>query len=824
MAITVTDAFKAAWLNRTWKGWRRTVRIKRNYWTGAAYAREASWQTLRQDAVKRVEAFPQTLDSEFEAIFQISEFAVVVASPNGEFLKSTAIPSFWAADAVAESGYEPPRSELEIDFTLVLQDDTEETATLFSGIITDDPEQTSDGLHAVLQVASNARLIADSDAEQVSDPVTLEDCIPPTGDGTNPDFTSTSSGVARVSDLQVDASSLVQGRDNDWTVDNVGEDVPAAFTVRTTPAPGVGKTVKWSGRKWKQNISVDDFVTAVLDNAAFPAGKRELTPVIFPGGLSGFKRETDQADWEAGSLTNIDTTSVPGSILKDYTFDDFSDGDHSADPTWTVDAGSPSAASNRLVLTLNEYIHVTLGAQPFALQFTHQFAIGGGSGNDSAVIEFGLVTPGNFGVANSGYRLLLDRASGTAYLQRHDGVFTFVTLASASYGGGDTLYTFKVVRDGSGAMSIYVDGTLIMSATDNTYAAGTYLQLGHIGSIGTSSFDDFKVDDGAAAVRVSPEFDLLNPPTAWGTLDYTETLNGGTVLYETAVASASGGPYDAWVAIDPTSKVIQSALKQYLKVRITITPVANTLQSPEVADWRANFSTDSIFITVANLEGLDAESGGGWAAIERYVGPTGYAIGMRGNGNFFLRPRDVLGAPVATLTQDNCLKKLLSFDPGSKRVRNVGRVRYAGYLNEYDGAAAGEAAPTSEQLFGRKAKEVNYDRVLYANDVNIGEAQAVQIYTENYRRRRRWSFQCYLVPWLELLDRVTITFLRDPMAADPYAGDALWDNQPGYRLPVAGTPLNPLFVKDQLCRVLAWTPDVDRLDECVLSVEEIFDD
>ncbi len=78
MAITVTQAFKDAWLNKTWKAWRREVRIKRRYWNGAAFTHEASWQTLRQDEVKHVPGIPQEVDSEFQAIFQISEFEIEV--------------------------------------------------------------------------------------------------------------------------------------------------------------------------------------------------------------------------------------------------------------------------------------------------------------------------------------------------------------------------------------------------------------------------------------------------------------------------------------------------------------------------------------------------------------------------------------------------------------------------------------------------------------------------------------------------------------------------------------------------------------------------
>lgn len=824
MALTVTDAFKAAWGNKTWAGHRRTVRIKRRYWNGAAYTHEAAFQTLRADQVKRVDPIPQTVDAELEAIFDIPEFGITVASPNGEFLVSPAPPSFFAADATSgEDGYEALYSEVEVDFTLLLQDGTEETITVFSGVLVDDPELDTEGLTARLLVAGNGRLIADSDAAAVSDAVTLEDCIPPVGDGTNTAFTTTSKGVAAVTDLQVDGVSLTQGRDNDWTVDNVGEDVPADFDVRTTPAPPLNDTVKWSGRKWKQDISVEDFVDAVLDNAGFPAGKREISPFVYPGGLAGFKRITTQGEWEAGSvLTGIDTKTVVASIRKRYHIDYL---DSLA--AWTVASGSWGVAGQ--VLTGSGAISVpyTHAGTLFYYQWVANVGttlgpFGYQDGQTEVVILGSAASPGN------GYALRVGCSSSmlggptTSYvLVRYDaGVATILADTNVSSTDNGS-HTWRIHRSAGGAITVYKDGAVLLTATDTTYTTGSYVSLTADYS---TNFSAFQHDDQLAVTYESVEFNLLSAPSSWGTFDYSHTLNGGSVAYATNAAAASGGPYDGYVAINGSTAAIESTERQYLKLRAIITPSTTPFTSPEISDIQANFMTTAIFITVANLEGLDADSGGGWAALERYVGPTGYALMLRGNGNLALRPKDVLGDPVADLTQDNCLVKLLSYDHGSKRVRNVGRVRYSGYVSEYDGADAGEASPTSEQQYQRRAKEVNYDRVLYANDVNIGAAQAAAIYEANYRRKRRWSFQCHYVPWLEVLDRVTITYLRDPLAADPRPGDPLLDGQPSYRLPVAGTPSHPLFVNQQLCRVLSYTPDLDALDEGVLYVEEILDD
>lgn len=823
--IDVSQEFKDAWANKTWKqyGWR--VRVKRRFFNGSIFTNETEFIELRSDEVKDVQQMPQQIDSEFEGVFLISEFVITVQNERLEWIESLVPPSFFAADDDNANGYIARGSIIDVSSFLKLQDNSIEYAVMFTGVLKEAPKLLSGTTTVDLTVISLADIIVRSDAEDISDEIFLEDCIPPTGNGTTKLFTTTSKAIAAVDDLQKAAVTINQGRSKDYSIDDINQDKVAEFDL--TSAPPSPETLKWSGRKWKEDLNLETFVGLILDNANF-GPKREIENILFPGGLSGSKQVNTQAEWQNGTtINNMDSTTVVDSTRRRWhRIDDFADGDLTSNPVWSVNpGGSITVVSNKMESNVAGFASVpaslintkTFGSISFELartsgNVTVTIAIKGGFGPGGG-FSFSLVARYD----GSTLKLItIDSVTGETVLGSIVASGTIVCKAHYDAATGDCALAFTGATSGI----ITTTATLMHFAESlNFSGVGTFDNFffsDEILQITNGPFVLGDMPDGSTPVFVSEEFDVLANPTSWGKLD-TEDIEvaGFTILYETAVADISGGPFDAFIAIDGAGNIL-SALKRFLLIRVTITQTGNnSVIVPRVDKVVANFATTNIAISVLNLAGID-----GWDGLLRYVPASDAIMGLRGDGTFFLKNRSSSSSPVADLTQENCLIELLEFDPGDRRVVTVGRVRYDGYVSTFDGDDFGETSPTPEERHGRIPKTENLTNVIYSNDVDLGAARARNLYENRRLRLRRWRFRCWIVPWLELIDRVTITFVRDPIAIGGVFGDKLLDGPGGpARIAFGDKPL--VFANNVTTRILAWTPDVVRINQCELFVEEI---
>ena len=200
------------------------------------------------------------------------------------------------------------------------------------------------------------------------------------------------------------------------------------------------------------------------------------------------------------------------------------------------------------------------------------------------------------------------------------------------------------------------------------------------------------VDDPA---HTSAVLDMLSAPTAWGSLDRTDATNGGSIAYATA-ASTDGIAFDAFVAIS-AGGIIQSALKRYLKVRSTLTLASGTYVSPVVSKLIVNFTTSTIYVSLANHRGQTCMS-----QMERYVKLADYELRFRGDGSMVIGPKTA-GSYVVHLTQENGIIDVSDLDYGiPDRVIRAARVRYQGFVSVYGDV---EAAISRNNSRRRRARE-----------------------------------------------------------------------------------------------------------------------
>lgn len=813
MARPVSATFKAAWANKTSAEIRTRVLLKKRYFNGSAFVLEADWTIIEERVGKSggliaTGPLPHTLDSTDPNVFQITTVTLAFANERGQWIESQALPSLFAADAVSNIGYRLHKSLVQVQTGIRLPDGSIEWTERFTGYVSK-ARMTGRGAIAEVEVV-NAANLQSADASLDSITVTLEDCIPPVGDGTRVEFESTSTGVDRITDLQVTAGSLVQG--SEWTVSNLNKVADAESNGRAkfklAVAPAVGAPVKTSLVKWKQGETIED----LMDALCVLAGQtdRQIDAVILPGNLSGSVIIDSEVEWASGTtLTGIDTSTFPGDIINARVlYDDFESGTFAlwtTSGTMSVDSKYGSLrATNRNTssgFTLSGYIEAS---QTYAYG-TWEFTIAQRLNNvplDYFEVDFirNASTRYTVGIFGGNMTSLAFVKNGTPLAN--------VTLQ----GGRDTVRTIRIERDTDGTFRFYEDDVLVLTRVDNDILTSTTFRAYIVGTNsaleGAAWLDNVKLP---VLGIYEKTFDLLSAPIAWGKLLHVgvfETGGPGDVVYKTAGSTVGiAGPFDAFstIAVDGT---VQSALKRYLKLRVEIPPAANR----RISRIDILFQTNQVRVALANYGGLSV-----YDALEGLVDLFDGEMIFNGAGGLIIRGRDNPVTPVINLTQENAIIDVLDYDTGEGRVATVGRITYNGYTSEWDGADAGETPPTSEQEFGRIIISKDLSRFLLANNVDIGLARARLAFERNYRRKRRWRLRVWDVPWVEIADAVQFSYYDNPRQRQTIAGDPIIIGDDGYM--AAGEAQNVL-ARDVVGKLLEYKPDPgERTAEAL--VEEI---
>lgn len=179
--------------------------------------------------------------------------------------------------------------------------------------------------------------------------------------------------------------------------------------------------------------------------------------------------------------------------------DDFSDGDYTNSPSWTVLAGDFRVESGKLASTvrpstidnpeelgkallrgvLDAALGVRLpgrqGAAAAALPtrigkvFQITATLSGSGGDGRALVNLGTYQGND---AANGYRLVFDEQAGRQLkllASTETGVSTVAATRAVSSLMDGNLHTVEWVRDAAGQMTVSVDGTIVMEASDQTY-------------------------------------------------------------------------------------------------------------------------------------------------------------------------------------------------------------------------------------------------------------------------------------------------------------------------------------------------------------------
>ncbi len=798
MAKAVSQAFKDAWTNKHGARIRLSVQWQRRHFTGGVYVYLPAYEELDIDRwVTEIPSVRKALDPVFKSVFSISTVTLRVANLFNEWIESANAPSVWARDGVAVNGYFPPLTRFKIRIGVIKQDGTTEWATYFTGYLID-MKPGGHKPHMDLVLAAGTVRLEQTPVSEIVDVYALEDTQPAVGDNDIVDFKTTSKGVAEITDVQVNAVSQNQG--SDWTVSNLDDFDEADVSIRV--APGVGDTVKTAGTKWKQDIAIEDLVGLIYDKAGIPPGERAIEPVIVPGGISGSKTIDSEPEWAAGSLLqNVTETAFSGDLtLKWVVFDDFNDGTLLT-PVWTrhifTAGGTQSNPGTFLQTVVQDGDHqIRTIARARTLAGTWSFDVtvglsGTGTGTETFVLPWA-----DQGFSYTGYGIRIDHLNGSVSFGRIDlgGVGAtenysgLGALAGFSHSAGTVTYTIS--RDAVGEWKVYTGTTLRLTVTDATHTVFNFFRIADFTDPGSSlvnNYDNLVFSPAVLNPATDPvvltapryeseEFDLLATPSSFGILAINEILNSGTTAYETDVAAISGGPFDGFVAISPSTKAILSTPRQYFKIGADLTGQFNTsgdLEIPRIEKLVADFLITSINLAVAKMRGKR-----GLSYVQRLARASDYEVGVSDEDVHFFRARQN-NPSVITLDGDNFIIDVVDWSPGWDRVRNAGEVNYLdSYVARYDKDDAGEAEPTSERRFERKVETDDLSDLFLANDLLLADARARLIYERNFQPKRRLVLKIWLVPWFELGDKVTVNYFDHPIMKALFWGDPLteWDS------------------------------------------------
>jgi hypothetical protein len=765
---SVSQAFKEA-IASDHPSVMREVSYKRRYWSQAvaAYVWESSWTTISESDVGGVSAITEKLDTERLNEFKASNITITVKNHDNRWREDNRAGLFGPDSTSPLYHYSAYWTKFRVRLQVRLADGTDEYVTMFSGLAIEFNYESENVAQITVQGLES--LLINAKAEEVSTRV-VNETLTGTVNGSNTEFTTAQVGVGIVEEVSINGIKKKAG--TQYNLSQMNEQ-SLSLKVTFTTAPTVGQIPRITYRYWKQDQTIEDLVEDLLDEAGIPSVDQIIDSVIFPGSITNTFIQESQADWLAGTLTRVEATSSPGDLKIDpfssansETLDDFTDGDYTASPAWTVRSGSVSVSSGKLSQS-NARIRMDTPSTRTCGYWAFTFNRTSVSSLDEMRFYFmaGAYNAGMTLWANSYFiRIYISGAGTEVVLMKTIGTAasTIASSTQAPNPSGDKLV--EVIRKSNGAFSVYYGGSLIISASDSSNSTGSFIGL-EVNSAGAGSItvDSLKYPkESLTGEWISDSFDIGFTPTAFGLLLYLQTIVGsGSGTFYTRV-STDDATWDAWIEIADNGQV-QSDLKRYLQVKWV--PAASSTGTNDVTlhSLSMNYTTTSTTIAMANFTGKTV-----YQAIQGLGQFTNYEWGFTADEEFFFRSKRAQQDEDIILTRPLILK-ISGLKTGQDRVYSEVKATYGSFSSVL--TAQGDSPEDPRAKFGDRVLEIDGGDILVNDDADIATGVAAIFFSDFSRAKRTFKATCKLLPQIDLSDVALVTFDQNQPPVPWFHGD-----------------------------------------------------
>lgn len=842
------------------------VRIyyKRIYFSDATGAMtwETNWTMVPENEVEDAGRLIWQLDSDVLNVFKSSTATITLRNKDGKW-KRDCNESVFAPDSNSWRGYVDYKTAFQIRPAFVLDDGTVEELQAFTGYLVNVAFRTGDPNTELVEIMleGGSRRLADGDADDANQTVTDEYMGSLNGGGATMSLTTVNKGVSKIDTVKrgwqaagfpgnaLQASTvweqLTEGLDYTTAAMN---DPANVLTLNGLVVLTANSRIWITYRYYKRSQTIESLVTDLCTAAGLGVSEYSISAVSVPTGVINLKLWRSQADWQTAAKNFCMNIGATGQIspLWLYVFDNFEDGDYTANPAWTPQVGadwSVILGSGHYYLKGNGASHTSsvittpqttaVGTWRFAIQLSSATAIQSifafnwnsstKTGSGYAVVygngQVQLIKVNSADITNSANWTVLGSVNHSSYVGTGDG------------SNGDIVW---VSLDAYGAINVYIGNpapkTASISVTDTTYTTTSNVLLGYSNPGGADSMyvDElhFSVNNsrgqGGTSLYEVPWAYLEMPaidagsgqPLEWDALelfwDSGFAAQDNTYAKVDTKASADNVSFDAFATATQADQIHYyptSTTRRYLVPRIWLSLGAS---ASEAKLW---YKTSNIVVDCPDYAGKDC-----WSAIQQHAADSGCECGFNGAGVFFFRPKTPHSSADFTLDQSNALVRIVDARPIFTKVYSEVQLTYFGVTRKVNAGSENVTAPTPRQKYGRNILTLSSTNFRVINDANVSYGIGRKLFFDGIEPKWEIRAEFKFYPQVELGDVVQLSFDTKRAINAWFWGDTTYnwgDSKPYYRSQTALPVFNKKF------RVISFEPVLKGTKLVTLLLREV---
>ncbi len=617
-------------------------------------------------------------------------------------------------------GYIPEYSEISIEMGYIDSSDVKHGIIVYRGVLTfDSVIEDIEKKTASLKVRGFNEILENKSAEDIADNNITGETLTNVGDDLN--YTTANNGVGIFKRVYIDGVPAALGPDyTESQLNDTANPGKVTFGIAQT-----GKTITADYVYWYQGKAIEYLVEKLVESAGITS--HEIQSVIFPSDVEVDWIQDDEAEFDAGTLVNIDTPAGEDTLRMQ-------------EESQTSDNANTGKSVGLDVIDAQSFIPQNTGVLS-RVAFMTFWAVSGGTvsiradnGGDPAV---GSLESKAF-TAPAAYRYVNWKSGWT------------ITLTQ-----GVTYWLVVVIPDPVASMLRY--------STGDNYSNGHRAR--DLAGGGAPNWAHYNTQDLFFAIKYADNTstsmsDVLDTgvgnPTGWGLLEYSKSALGIFTFYTRSQAADAGwpDPFDVadWVEISE-SGLILSDVNRYLKVAIvmnyTVAKGDNNIK-PLLNAFTVNYTISNITIVLANFTGLST-----LAAIRELSGYCDYEFGFKTDKTFFFRQKDLSSIPDIYL---NGITGIKSYKIDWARLKNDITATFGNYTTRMNPDTEGDSSPNSFDKYGSLPFNISGGSILGDSDGNISKNIA-EIWFERYKAEKyRTRLKCKIFGQLDIGDIAYLTY------------------------------------------------------------------